>query len=191
MIIWRGRGILVLLIWGIALGVSQALFDGMVGKGYYEDHAWPKIMTGLIAAAPIWFLGKKWNESGERTHDLFFIPMQYWAPLALIFSIIIGAPVKTDRPTPTAVIASNTETPAARPVVASMIPPPAASPAPQPITESAPAPPPKRMIKQVYALNETHLYYPEDCANRPAKAYRIGRSVALAQGFALAPGCKE
>jgi hypothetical protein len=46
-------------------------------------------------------------------------------------------------------------------------------------------------VKQVYADNATRLYYPEKCPNRPEKAYKIARSLAIKQGFKLAPQCSE
>jgi hypothetical protein len=47
----------------------------------------------------------------------------------------------------------------------------------------------KPLIVQAYAVNDTHIYYPEDCTARPKKAFRIPKSIALQQGYSLAPEC--
>jgi hypothetical protein len=46
-------------------------------------------------------------------------------------------------------------------------------------------------VTQVYAHNASRLYYPEDCHARPEKAYKVARTLAIKQGFTLAPGCFE
>lgn len=47
---------------------------------------------------------------------------------------------------------------------------------------STPAEEPKK-FEQVYIDRATRLYYAESCRNRPAKVYRVAKSVALMQGF--------
>lgn len=58
-------------------------------------------------------------------------------------------------------------------------------------TPAAPAIPPeaKRMIAQVYIVNETQLYYTEDCASRPKNALLVPKAIAQRQGYVLAPEC--
>jgi hypothetical protein len=46
-------------------------------------------------------------------------------------------------------------------------------------------------VEQVYAHNATRLYYTEGCRQRPQKAYKIARSLAIKQGFTLAPNCSD
>jgi hypothetical protein len=46
-------------------------------------------------------------------------------------------------------------------------------------------------VEQVYAHNASRLYYPEDCHGRPEKAYKVARTLAIKQGFTLAPTCSE
>ena len=46
-------------------------------------------------------------------------------------------------------------------------------------------------VIRVYAHNRTGTYYPEKCPGRPADAFPMARSLALAQGYKLAPGCRE
>ena len=66
--------------------------------------------------------------------------------------------------------------------------------APPPVTTTAPRENEAFItmrVKQVYAENASRLYYPEGCSNRPEKAYKIARSLAIKQGFKLAPRCSE
>lgn len=48
----------------------------------------------------------------------------------------------------------------------------------------------KPLIAQVYIDNSTNLMYYERCTERPLRAVRAPLSVAIAQGFERAPGCK-
>lgn len=90
MIIWSGWGILVPLI-----VVPVAGFAAIAGG---DDHAGTGLAIGLILSAVIvWIVGKKFNGKPDRTlmdpktgqevvvratrHSLFFIPMQWWAPV--------------------------------------------------------------------------------------------------------------
>ena len=90
MIIWSGWGILVVLIVVLVGGL------GAIAGG--DDHAGTGLAVGLILSAVfIWILGKRFNSKQDRTllepetgrevvvkatrHSLFFIPMQWWAPV--------------------------------------------------------------------------------------------------------------
>ena len=99
MLIWSGWGILVLIITFIV-----AFFMDGISKstGINSDltFALGLIFSGLIC----WFLGKRLNrpsdkiyinkETGEEVrekngkHRLFFIKMEYWAPVLIFFGII-------------------------------------------------------------------------------------------------------
>lgn len=59
----------------------------------------------------------------------------------------------------------------------------------KPKAKEAPVTPTTPLVALVYAVNKTHLYYPQDCAPRPKNAFRIPRSIALQQGYTLAPEC--
>jgi len=48
---------------------------------------------------------------------------------------------------------------------------------------------PKPAFEQVYADAKTLFYYPEECSPLPAKAFRVAKSVAIRQGYKLAPIC--
>jgi hypothetical protein len=198
MLIWRGRGIFAVLIF---IGVFFVV-DTMVGAEYFASHGWPKIMVGVCTALPVWFLGKKWNEDGSGSvHDVFFVPMQYTG-LLLLGAMLVAAAGTKSAPVSAAdpAVAQKQESapPASEPtpVQQAAAIPPTTTVAPPPVRREpervqAPAEEPRRLIRQVYADNTTLTYYPENCPNRPATAFRIGRSIALQQGYTLAAGCSE
>jgi len=177
MVIWRGFGIVVLL----ALGVF-----GLIDN---------QLVAGVIAGAGLWFLGRKMNEDGPR-HDLFFIPVEYWAFVALglgIFSFATGGRGDAQAPPPNEADARaeasvepksepsesgdgrlarlNYDAEAARPAPAEPIEKPVARP------ES----PPK--FAQVWADTANRTYYPDNCRKAPPNTYRVAKSAVTAQGF--------
>ncbi len=87
MIVWRGFGILAILIpFGCTILIQLLLGETFTftGLGY------------IIGAIPVWYLGKKWNgnlpEKSEK-HSLFWIHMEYWA---FIF-VLIGSTLIVDK----------------------------------------------------------------------------------------------
>lgn len=106
MIIWRGFGILVVVIAGAALVLTQVIANALLGAGTYEGHSGPLgALALLVAAAIVWPLGRTLNRRGGRTlldpatgqqvvlrpnHSLFFIPMEYWAPILGVGAIVRG-----------------------------------------------------------------------------------------------------
>ncbi len=91
MIVWRGLGILSLLIpfaLGIFLSFQLGDNDTSAGIGY------------LLGAIPVWFLGRRWNQKippiplareGEEPvykHSAFWIHAEYWAVLWSITGIM-------------------------------------------------------------------------------------------------------
>lgn len=209
MIIWRGRGFLVVVIVFMTLLLMQLGLDGLNGDGYYLSHAWPKVLAGLIAATPIWLLGKKWNDESDGAHTLFFVPMQYWAFVVLAATLwlaispsetVASAPAVAETPAQNqpAPEPTTTTTTAPAPIQASAITVPAPAPPPpvvrnEPAKVEPPAPVAEAQPKfvQVYVDREMRYYYPEDCAGRPENTYRVARSIARQQGFTRAPTCKE
>jgi hypothetical protein len=104
MIIWSGYGIVVPLIVGVVSFLSGVV-AGFVG----EEYAQSGVSIGLIlSAVVVWFVGKQLNgrpgrilvdpKTGEEvdlrpaTSSLFFIPMQWWAPLIAVagFALMLG-----------------------------------------------------------------------------------------------------
>jgi hypothetical protein len=103
MIIWQGAGILVVVIAGLSFVLMQLLTDALFGKHYFVEEAWPKIVAALVAGAIIWMVGLWLNKRPGRLyldvethehvefkprHTLFFVNMEYWGPLIVIFTLI-------------------------------------------------------------------------------------------------------
>ena len=103
MLIWRGYGFTVPLIVLAVCLVLQYSLDAIFYKGYYTFSKWPVSVALFIAAIPVWFLGKKINENAERilldpktnqevkivnNHSLFWLRMEYWAPILVVIGII-------------------------------------------------------------------------------------------------------
>lgn len=103
-IVWRGWGVLALLIAAAGGGLGTGLG---VALGGATDHA--NVGTGvglMVAAVVIWIVGKRMNAprlgfdsiTGQpvvyrNQHALLFIPMQFWGPIAGaagIAALIIG-----------------------------------------------------------------------------------------------------
>ncbi len=103
MIIWRGWGILVVIVAALAVVGTQLATTALFGAETYARHnAW-LFPLGLALAAPIvWLLGRRLNGRGGRTlvdpatgrrvvvrrdHSLFFIRMEYWAIVLLLAAV--------------------------------------------------------------------------------------------------------
>ncbi len=108
MIIWRGWGILALLIPVLLiflLEVLAGLLAGLFGADASQQISsclWP--LGWLIAAGIVWRLGRSLNQRQGRVlidpmtheqfvfrsdHSLFFIKMEYWAIIMLVGAIIM------------------------------------------------------------------------------------------------------
>lgn len=100
MIIWRGWGILVVLI-TLAIYMAVILLgDSLFDHGYATHAQYYNAAAILLSAIAVWFVGRKLNggqgrelldeKTGQRvllknSHSLFFIKFEYWAiPLAII-----------------------------------------------------------------------------------------------------------
>jgi hypothetical protein len=96
-IIWSGWGILVPLIMALALLLAVP-FEGDSAK-------YGLAFSQFVAAAGIWFVGKKLNdkpgrvmidqETGEALelktkHSLFFIKMEYWAFVVAAIAVVMA-----------------------------------------------------------------------------------------------------
>jgi hypothetical protein len=100
-LIWRGWGILVPIITGVALVLGFGLGQVLLGTQRAETYA--AVITAiafLAAAVTLWKLGRRVNAHAVQTlldpatgqtvtirrlHTLFFVRMEYWAvPLALL-----------------------------------------------------------------------------------------------------------
>ena len=210
MLIWRGRGLVVLLAILVFI-VVEAMVDGSMGGGYYASHAWPKILAAVLSAIPIWFIGVAF-ENGGGSDSFWFVPVKWWAPVILIVGIFVGIsateaapePAKATDPAPVAEVKSEPAPQPAMPVApngpilpkpryhASVVPTAAQPTARVAETERRSDRPAVQFatISQVYADSATHLYYAENCAH-PENAYRLAKSAAKMQGYKPAPNCAQ
>lgn len=112
MIIWKGFGILVLVIAVLCVVIVQLIANGVTGNPQYGDtHHWVSGLALMISAIPIYFISRYFSTRPgrvvidkatkrelviRRTHSLFFIPMEYWAIiLPLIgFGLIFAHPAQ-------------------------------------------------------------------------------------------------
>jgi hypothetical protein len=46
-------------------------------------------------------------------------------------------------------------------------------------------------ITRIHVDAKTKTYWPKDCAGRPERAYPMAKSVAISQGYTLAPPCAK
>jgi hypothetical protein len=107
MIIWSGWGFLVALIGvGSFFGTQLVVNSLMQDDQFYQTNGWPKLVAFVVAALITWPVGRAFNRkgpdrelvdenTGERVvlssgggHSLFFIPMEYWAPIFLVLGVI-------------------------------------------------------------------------------------------------------
>jgi hypothetical protein len=102
MLIWKGYGFLVPLITFFICFLMEYSLELVFFKGYYSLQKWPISLALIIAAIPVWFLGKRLNKNSERilldpktgeevklvsTHSLFWIRMEYWAPILIALGV--------------------------------------------------------------------------------------------------------
>jgi hypothetical protein len=109
MIVWSGWGILVAVVAVVSFLVTGFVINAaMQNDQYYETHGWPKLVAFAFAVAAliVWPLGRAFNRprpdrglldprTGEPAvmtpgggHTLFFIPMEYWAPILLVLGVV-------------------------------------------------------------------------------------------------------
>jgi hypothetical protein len=102
MLIWRGWGILVVVLAFAPLLLMQLAGDAMLGDGYYVAHRWPKFVGLALAAALVWLFSRLLDarpgrvvidkETGEQLtlrggDHLFFVPVRFWPPLLLLAGV--------------------------------------------------------------------------------------------------------
>lgn len=99
--VWTGWGVLILLY-----GLAAMLVGGVIGRAAGLG-ARQLITIGIcevLAAVAVWFTGVRLNtqpgrqlidkKTGKevvlrRRHTLFWIPMQYWAPVLALIGVIV------------------------------------------------------------------------------------------------------
>jgi hypothetical protein len=102
MVVWRGWGILVILLVVACMIGTQLVVNAILGDSTYQG--WMIGGALLLAAVPVWFIGRRLNGRPGRTlvdqamgqqvtlrakHDLFFVKMEYWAPLLAVGGVLL------------------------------------------------------------------------------------------------------
>ena len=105
MLIWSGLGILVPVIMGVCMLLTQLLVGAALhDEKYYGTHAWPILVAMTTTASLVWLLNKRLSrQPGKRLvdpatgkdvllqprHSLFFVPLRYWPPLILVIGVVL------------------------------------------------------------------------------------------------------
>lgn len=93
-LIWRGWGIVVPIVWFVTLLIVQLLTNNVFGAGTYEAYSLPKIIGTIPAALILWAIGTAVNKDiySDNKHAFFFISIEYWAfivpALTVLFTFI-------------------------------------------------------------------------------------------------------
>ena len=102
MIIWKGWGILALLIPAVFVGGGDAVLEQIMAAAYNAPVVQSLLL--LASAAAVWVAGRKLNnapvrhlidsETGEiadikPAHSLFWIPMQWFAVLWALVPVVL------------------------------------------------------------------------------------------------------
>ncbi len=105
MIIWNGLGFMVaVIIFGFSL-LANMISNHYYGTAYYSERKWPLALSLLCSGVICWFFGKYLamksdiiaveKETGKEiivnrsSHTLFFIPMQWWSPILIVWAIVL------------------------------------------------------------------------------------------------------
>jgi hypothetical protein len=93
MIIWRGAGVLVIVIIFLTSLCGNVLSNSFAGKGYWETHSWPFACVLVVAGALIAIADRILSLQPKRVlldeqtkervavggdHEFFYIPMKWW-----------------------------------------------------------------------------------------------------------------
>lgn len=91
MIVWRGWGILVLLITALCYGLGGLITIEVLSIPESSIIAQSVFLfCYLLSGAAIFFIGKRLNEKQESVHHSFlFIRMEYWGIAVPVFGIIL------------------------------------------------------------------------------------------------------
>jgi len=105
-IVWRGKGGLVILIVIAACVLMNMLTVSMFhDNDYFQNHGWPKLAALWVAGLSCWLLGNHLNKKPARImidkatgqeitlrpdHSLFFLKMEYWACVLFVLGLIVA-----------------------------------------------------------------------------------------------------
>lgn len=85
MIVWRGWGILVIVITAACVGLGGLILS-LLGYSLDSKMDFVTKLFMLPASVMIWFVGR-WLNRPIKRHSLFFIPMEYWGFILGVLSI--------------------------------------------------------------------------------------------------------
>lgn len=102
MIVWKGWGIMALIIPLLcSLAVGTAL-DAYHGENFYQSSVWAMPAVLAVSALFVYLFGARVNnkpgrllidpENNERVelkqiHSMFWIPLQYWSVIIVVISL--------------------------------------------------------------------------------------------------------
>ena len=100
MIIWQGRGGLVVLIVFLTSLIGNVITN-YISSGYYDKHTWVAGIFVAISALFIHILYKNTDmrerslvdqDTGDRlvykpSHTLFWIPLRFWIPIVAVSGV--------------------------------------------------------------------------------------------------------
>lgn len=87
-------GIFTLPVIVAAYVLVNWIVDSVLWAGYFSATAWPKLLAGLGSASTLWVLGSHLNrneEEKDRRQRFLGLQMEYWAPVALLLSVLLVA----------------------------------------------------------------------------------------------------
>jgi len=82
-IIWRGLGLPIMLVGFFVTGAISAMF----GLPYLAAHVWPRLLAFGMGGAVVYWLAWLRERETARRDLLYFMPMQVWAIILLVFGI--------------------------------------------------------------------------------------------------------
>jgi hypothetical protein len=104
MIVWRGLGFFIPLIFLACAAPCELIFNGTFGGKYYETHLWAIAVAMFISAAGCWIFARYLRKRPERVfidkatgqemtfhrNDSFMIiPVRFWPHLLGLAGIVL------------------------------------------------------------------------------------------------------
>ena len=102
MVVWKGWGILALIIPLLISLTVGSIIDAQYGEEFYKNSSWAMPLVLVLSSIVVFVVGYKINnkpgkividpENNEQielktTHTMFWIPLQYWGIIILAISV--------------------------------------------------------------------------------------------------------
>ncbi|MCW8919153.1 MAG: hypothetical protein OQL08_10110 [Gammaproteobacteria bacterium] len=102
MVVWKGWGILALIIPLVISLATGSTLGSYYGENFYKDSTWAMPLVLCVSSVIVFMVGYKINsklgkividpENNEQielktTHSMFWIPLQYWSLIILAMAI--------------------------------------------------------------------------------------------------------